>query len=292
MVEHAAAPSGGPLFLDAITPVLLTFNEAPNIARTLSRLDWAKDIVVVDSGSTDATLNILQAHPYVRVFHRAFDNHPAQWLYAMQETGIRTSWVLRLDADYQLTDEFVRELASLRPDPSIAAYQVDFDYAIFSHKILSSLYPRKPVLLRQGRYAISDLGHTEGWIVHGPVSRLKCRIVHDDWKLMQDWAIAQIRYMRREETKLRTRKTGLRDWLRLYPPLMPVAVFFYCLFLKGLLFSGRAGIMYTLQRVTAETILALFILERKFVEHELVQQPADAVTQTGNAADSLADGAE
>lgn len=278
--------------LDSITPVLLTFNEAPNIARTLSRLNWAKDIVVVDSGSTDATLRILQSHPRVRVYRRAFDNHPAQWRYAIQETGIRTPWVLRLDADYQLTDGLIGELASLRPDPSTAAYQVNFDYAIFSHKLLSSLYPPKPVLLRQGRYSISDFGHTEGWIVHGPVARLKGRIVHDDWKPVNDWAIAQIRYMQREETKLRTRRTRLRDWLRLHPPLMPVAIFFYCLFLKGLLFSGRAGIMYTLQRVTAETILALFILERKFVERELVQRPAEPETQSGNIVDSLADGAE
>jgi hypothetical protein len=42
--------------LDHITPVLLTFNEEPNIARTLAHLAWAKDIVVVDSGSTDGTL--------------------------------------------------------------------------------------------------------------------------------------------------------------------------------------------------------------------------------------------
>lgn len=292
MVEHAAEPSGALLMLDAITPVLLTFNEAPNIARTLARLDWAKDIVVVDSGSTDTTLSILQSHPRVRVYHRAFDNHPAQWRYAMQETGIGTSWVLRLDADYRLTDEFIGELASLRPDSSFAAYQVDFDYAIFSHKILSSLYPPKPFLMRQGRYSISDLGHTEGWIVHGPVARLKCRIVHDDWKPMQDWAIAQIRYMQREEVKLRARRAGLRDWLRLHPPLMPAVVFFYCLFGKGLLFSGRAGIMYTLQRVTAESILALFILERKFVEGELVQRAAEPAEQAGNVADSPADGAE
>jgi glycosyltransferase involved in cell wall biosynthesis len=292
MADIVTTPNDVPRMLDTITPVLLTFNEAPNIARTLSRLDWAKDIVVVDGGSTDATLHILQSHPRVRVYHHAFESHPAQWRYAMQETGIRTSWVLRLDADYQLTDELVNELASLRPDPSIAAYQVKFDYAIFSRKILSSVYPPKPVLLRQGRYSISDLGHTEGWTVHGPLARLKCRVVHDDWKAMQDWAIAQIRYMRREELKLRTRRTGLRDWLRIHPPLMPVAVFFYCLLVKGLLFSGRAGIMYTLQRVTAETVLAVFILERKFVERELVQRNAEPITETGNTADSLVDGVE
>jgi glycosyltransferase involved in cell wall biosynthesis len=42
--------------LDQITPVLLAYNEEQNISRTLSHLAWAKDIVVVDSASTDGTL--------------------------------------------------------------------------------------------------------------------------------------------------------------------------------------------------------------------------------------------
>jgi glycosyltransferase involved in cell wall biosynthesis len=45
----------------AITPLILTFNEAPNIARNLHKLRWAKRIVVIDSFSTDETLAILAA---------------------------------------------------------------------------------------------------------------------------------------------------------------------------------------------------------------------------------------
>jgi hypothetical protein len=47
--------------LNHITPVLLTHNEEQNIGRTLSRLSWAQDIIVVHSGSTDGTLNLLVA---------------------------------------------------------------------------------------------------------------------------------------------------------------------------------------------------------------------------------------
>ena len=59
--------------LDQITPVILTFNEAPNIGRTLSMLKWAKDIVIVDSISTDDTRDIARTYPNVRVFERLFD---------------------------------------------------------------------------------------------------------------------------------------------------------------------------------------------------------------------------
>jgi glycosyltransferase involved in cell wall biosynthesis len=74
--------------LDQITPVLLTYNEGENIGRTLSRLRWAKDIVVVDSGSTDGTLNILTAFPNLRVFKRRFDTHAKQWRYGVEETQL------------------------------------------------------------------------------------------------------------------------------------------------------------------------------------------------------------
>src|SRR5258708_5729935 len=99
--------------LDEITPVLLTYNEEQNIGRTLSRLGWAKDIIVVDSGSTDRTLAILAACSNVRMFNRRFDTHANQWRYAIEETQIATDWILRLDADYQLSDALVSELAEL-----------------------------------------------------------------------------------------------------------------------------------------------------------------------------------
>src|SRR5262245_24968598 len=99
--------------LDHITPVLLTFNEAENIGRTLSRLQWARDIVVVDSNSTDETLGIIAKFPQVRIFTRPYDTHANKWRFAVEETGMATNWILRLDADYQVTDDLVAELAQL-----------------------------------------------------------------------------------------------------------------------------------------------------------------------------------
>src|ERR1700759_5854458 len=98
-----------PHMLDQITPVLLTYYEEENISRTLSHLAWAKDIVVVDSGSTDGTLPALTRFPNVRVFSRRFDTHGQQWRYAVEETSIRTNWLLRLDADYQVSNALVAE---------------------------------------------------------------------------------------------------------------------------------------------------------------------------------------
>jgi|SRR5579862_2209952 len=248
--------------LNYITPVLLTYNEAPNIARTLSSLAWAKDIVVVDSGSTDETLAILARVPNVRIFHRSFDSHGNQWHFAVQETAIATPWVLRLDADYQVTGALIDELAHLNPDAPVNAYRIAFDYAIFSHRLTSSLYPANTILLRVGHFSVEDKGHTETWSVDGPVKRLKERVVHDDWKPTEQWLNSQGRYMRRELESAESERKGLSAYLRLKPPLMPMLAFFYCLFGKGLIFNGRAGMFYALQRLVAEATLSLMLLEK------------------------------
>ena len=249
--------------LDDVTPVLLTHNEVQNIARTLSHLAWAKDIVVVDSGSTDGTLAVLESFPNVRVFKRAFDSHGNQWRYAIQETQIASDWILRLDADYQVSDALVAEIAALDPNAPVSAYRVSFDYAVFSRKLLSSFYPPNTVLLRKGCFSVRDKGHTEAWDVNGTVATLKGVIVHDDWKTTGQWLIGQGRYMQRELDYLRSNKGGLVRWLRRSPPLMPIAVFLYCLFGKGVVFNGRAGMFYALQRMIAEATLSLMVLEEK-----------------------------
>ena len=173
--------------LDHITPVLLTHNEEQNIGRTLSLLKWAKDVVVVDSGSTDGTLTILAAFPNVRVFKRRFDTHAKQWRYAVEETQIATEWILRLDADYQVSDALVSELAQLDPNAPVNAYRIEFDYAIFSRKIPASLYPANTILLRNGKFSVWDRGHTEAWDVKGPIATLSGRVTHDDWKPTAQW---------------------------------------------------------------------------------------------------------
>jgi glycosyltransferase involved in cell wall biosynthesis len=247
--------------LSAITPVILTYNEAPNIGRTLAGLHWAKEIVVVDSESTDGTIEMLQADPRVRLHVRKFSSHNDQWQFATSQTGIETPWILRLDADYQIPPALVEEMARLDPNGPEQAYRVRFDYAIYSKVLANALYPPKTVLLRCGSFAVLDAGHTEAWKVEGRIGELKARIIHDDWKPMPSWIASQTNYMRRELAH--KSHSGLIHWLRSHPPLMMVAVFFYCLFAKGLIFNGRKGIMYTLQRTVAEGIYGLLYLEER-----------------------------
>ena len=82
-----------------ITAVVLTKNEEKNLPDCLrSMRGFARRVVVVDSGSTDATRDIARAEG-AEVFEHPFENYARQFNWALDNTGIDTAWTLRLDAD-------------------------------------------------------------------------------------------------------------------------------------------------------------------------------------------------
>lgn len=249
-----------------ITPLLLTFNEAPNIERTLERLSWARDIVVVDSISTDGTLEILARHSNVRVFERAFTTHAEQWNFGLEQTGINTDWVLALDADYVLSCALVEEIRALIERPDVTGYLACFEYCVNGRALRGAAYPPVVALYRKSGARYIQDGHTQRLLTDGKLARLKGRILHDDRKPLGQWLVAQARYMRLEAEKLSLLapgELGAADRLRKLIVIAPVAMLFYCLFARGNVFDGWPGIFYALQRTTAEAILSLFLLQRK-----------------------------
>lgn len=246
--------------LDQITPLILTYNEAPNIARVLAGLSWAKEIVVVDSFSDDETVEIARSMPQVRVLQRAFDCHRNQWEFGLKETGISTPWVLALDADYVVTSEFVAELEKLKPDPEINGYRANFIYCINGKKLRSGIYPPVTVLYRRDAASYSQDGHTQRVAVEGTIKDLRAALLHDDRKSLRRWFNSQKRYTQLEAHKLReadpaelNRVDRLRRWRVVVPPVMLV----YCLLVRGGIFDGWAGFYYAFQRTTAELMLAV-----------------------------------
>jgi len=252
--------------LEEITPVLLTFNESPNIGRTLAMLTWAADIVVVDSFSTDDTLDIARSYKSVRVFQRAFDVHANQWNYAVKETGIATEWVLALDADYELSPDLVAELERLKPPEDIAAVRTHFRYRIYGKTLRGTAYTPVTTLFRHREACYEQDGHTQRVRVTGGLGELRGVIYHDDRKSLAHWCAAQSRYMELEAEKLSTLAPGalsfadrLRRKLVIAPLLMP----FYCAFIKGNILDGKAGLYYVMQRTLAELLLSLHLLHRR-----------------------------
>ena len=251
--------------LDRITPLLLTLDELPNLERTLRPLDWARRIVVVDSGSRDGTLERLAQDARVSVFVRAFDSHPAQWSYALAETGIETEWVLCLDADHVLTEGLVRELESLRPDAGVGGFEAGFTYCIEGRPLRGSLYPPRLLLVRRAGARFASDGHTQRLETTGRVERLRCAALHDDRKPRGRWLAEQVRYAAIEAEKLvDTPKRDLSrpDRLRRLGWIAPWLVPLYCLTAKRGLLDGRAGWIYAGERAVAEWMLSMAICER------------------------------
>lgn len=241
--------------------LILTYNEEPNIARTLAKLAWAKRILIVDSGSTDATLAIARQYPQVEIVSRPFDDFAGQCNFGLSCIG--TDWVLSLDADYELSDALVAELMTLEPDPAIGGYRAPFIYRIDGTALRGTLYPARTVLYRKegARYRNEGHGHRVG--IAGDTRQLESPIYHDDRKPLARWFASQQSYARIEAAHLMSAdKAELRlaDRIRLLTFPAPFAAFLYALFVKRALLDGRAGLFYAFQRMLAETMIALEII--------------------------------
>jgi glycosyltransferase involved in cell wall biosynthesis len=244
--------------LDRITPLILTSDEEDNIARTLAQLTWARQVVVLDSASTDATVAIAQRFKNVRLIQRGFDTHTAQWTFGVAQ--ISTDWVLTLDADYFVPESFVREIASLDPPGNVDGYEASFIYAMNGRQLRGTLYTPRVVLLRRGGFEIWQDGHTQRVRVHGRVEPLRERLIHDDRKNLRRFMERQRTYMRREAQKIRATHwsalpfSGRIRKLRVVSPLVTLA---YVLFAKATILDGTAGLRYAFERFLAETILSI-----------------------------------
>ncbi len=250
--------------LHNITPVILTYNEMPNIDRTLARLSWAQRIVVVDSFSTDETLQYLKQYPQVEVFQRSFDTHANQWNYGLQQ--VHTEWVLSLDADYVLSDELLVEIATLADDPAIDSYFIPFKYCVFGKPLRGTLLPPREALFRKTKALYMDDGHTQILKVNGHSAQLKSAIHHDDRKPLGRWLWAQDRYAILEAKKLLNTPVAdltLGDRLRRSVFIAPLIILVYCLIVRQGVRDGAAGWYYAFQRVLAEILLSIRLLEAR-----------------------------
>jgi len=97
--------------MQSISTIILTYNEERHIERCIRNAQrFSKDVFIVDSFSTDKTLEIsesLQAQIYQNKWE---NNHAKQFNWGLENLPIKTEWIFRLDADEYLTDELIEEI--------------------------------------------------------------------------------------------------------------------------------------------------------------------------------------
>ena len=250
----------------SISALVITYNEAPNIDRTLSRLGWVRRILVVDSGSDDGTQQIVAGHDRTELAVRPFDNFANQWNFGLTHSALDTEWLLALDADYIVSDELVAEIRALRPPDDVAGYRAHFKYAIFGRPIRAGVYPPVVVLFRRRLARFVQDGHAQRVVVEGRIAELSGAIHHDDRKPLSRWLDSQKGYARDEAALLEQSDAmdlGWRDRIRTLIGLAPIFMFVYVYFVRGAVLDGRYGLYYALQRAYAELLLSLELLDRR-----------------------------
>lgn len=242
--------------LNNITPIISTYNEAPNIERVLRALTWASDVLVIDSFSDDQTLEICARFKNVRVIQNKYTGPTDQSNFALAQE-INTDWVLSMDADYVLTPALRSEIANLSPKEQVHGYEISFQYLINGRPLSGSLYPARTMLYRHKSGHYQRDGHTQRVVIDGLVEKLTNRIQHDDRKPYRRWLASQRNYAKLEARKLSDTKWQYLSWpdrVR-YFGIAPLIIVPYTLIFKGLALNGRAGFVYAWQRFIAELYL-------------------------------------
>ena len=99
-----------------ISCVIITFNEEENIRRTLNSVKWCDEIVVVDSGSTDKTIELCEEFN-CRIYNKEFNGYGDQKRYAVSLAA--NDWILSIDADEVVSDELCEEIKNIFNDDEI-----------------------------------------------------------------------------------------------------------------------------------------------------------------------------
>lgn len=169
-----------------VSALILTLNEEVNLPRCIESLQWVDDIIVLDSGSKDATVEIAKALG-CRVFHRPFDNWSSHQNWAVKHLPFRHSWVLNIDADEVVTPELREELSGIATCPNPVGFAAlrmrrrDYFHGVWLKH--STFYPTwlvrfyRPEAIRFERLvnpvtiAEGATGSLQGHIDHQPFSK-------------------------------------------------------------------------------------------------------------------------
>lgn len=187
-----------------LTVIILTKNEEKNIARSVSSVQGiAKRIIVIDSGSTDRTMDIARENGAEIVEHQPFLNPAAQFNWGLDHIDINTKWILRLDADEQVTKELAEELEEalrIHNSDNVNGFEVRCRI-IFMGKWIrhGGTYPLViPRVFRRGHGRIEMRRMDEHTLIDGDVLCLKNDLIHYDFKGLHEWIDKHNRYASQE----------------------------------------------------------------------------------------------
>jgi glycosyltransferase involved in cell wall biosynthesis len=285
---------------------ILTYNEELDIAACIESAMLSDDIIVVDSCSSDRTVEIAKNYP-VRVVQHAFESHGKQRTWMLESIAPKYEWVYILEADERMTPELFAECLQAMNNPDYIGYYVA-ERVMFMNRWIrySTQYPRYQLrLFRHGKVWFDDYGHTERELCDGATSFLKETYPHYTCsKGLTRWIEKHNRYSTDEaQETLYQLEHGNVNWLNLFfgksevekrralkdlslrLPARPLLRFLYMYFILGGCLDGRAGTAWCTLQAFYEYLILLKVWEMKHmtkpdsgIEAAIVENSAQITT--------------
>ena len=236
-------------------------NEAAALPSCLARLARFEKVVVVDSGSTDATVELARGAGAEVIDFRWDGQFPKKRNWLLRNNPPSTPWVLFLDADEVVDDAFCDELAAALPTTPHSGFWITYDNWFLGRRLRHGTPNRKLALFRVGageyeridedRWSSLDMEIHEHPILSGTTGEIRARLEHRDDRGLEHWLRRHVEYAAWEARRTEALRTGGRSGhltdrqRRKYASLgrwwLPPAVFVVdYLWRRGVL-DGRAG---------------------------------------------------
>lgn len=263
---------------------ILTYNEEIDIAACIESALLSDDVIVVDSLSSDRTVEIASRYPVRTVLHR-FESHGRQRTWMLQSVPTKHEWVYILEADERMTPELFQEcLKAIESQEYIGYYAAERVMFLGQWIRRSTQYPRYQLrLFRKDKVWFTDYGHTEREVCDGKTGFLKETYPHyTNSKGLSRWIEKHNRYSTDEAKEtLRQLENGKVNWRELFfgsseverrralkdlslrLPGRPLLRFFYMYFLLGGCLDGRGGFAWCTLQAFYEYLILLKVWEMK-----------------------------
>ncbi|MGA0558122.1 glycosyltransferase family 2 protein [Larkinella sp. VNQ87] len=228
-----------------LSVVMITLNAERTLKQALESVaDWADDLVIVDSGSTDSTLSIAQTFNG-RILHRKFDGFGTQKQFAIDQA--RHDWVLVLDADEIVTAPLANEIATVVATSAsdYAGYTLPRSLIFLGRILRYGGQSRQPILRlfnrRKGRMTPASVH--ESVQVEGTVGHLSGLLIHYSYGSLHDYVLKLNQYTTLSAHEMAARQKKANVALQGARFLF---TFVKIYFVKGGLFDGYPGFTWAL----------------------------------------------
>lgn len=270
-----------------ISTIILTKNEESDLAACLKSLYWCDDVHVLDSGSTDKTVEVAGEYT-VNVWHHPFDSFGRQRNYALDHLPLKYEWILFLDADEVSTKPFQQALyrAIQIADAEIAGFYLCWKMILEDTWLKHcDNFPKWQFrLVKKGRARFSDFGHGQKeHEIKGRIGFVKEPYLHYSFsKGWTQWIERHNRYSSEEAnaryykcppfkqiftTNPSIRNVALKSWLSKVPG-WPLLRFSHAYFVNLGFLEGVPGFIYCANMAYHEFLIQIKMREIANMEKE------------------------